>query len=164
MRCRKILLKNIVFDFKVLRSSFCKLFLFALFLRSVGVYSLLPAIFDSIIFGFILFFGLILTLFSISIKISNIYFSKNPINFGFGNGSNFLKNDDKFLLLFWLATFASCIVNFRYALFANMRELSWCAINFFLIYSYGGAMTENSIGDFNLTDFPHNANYKVCRT
>lgn len=104
-----------IVDFCVLRNIYISVFLVLLIARSVNVYSLMPSIIDGCIFGVVSIFGAVLT-------ILRYLKSKNQ------------KYEPFLIVLFVLICF-SCIFNREYAFTANIREVLWCFINFFLIYS-----------------------------
>jgi hypothetical protein len=87
-------------------------------LRTVGVYSLLPEVIDSFLFSLISSFGLLILTF-------RVVFLKRVENF------------DKFLIMFFVASCISCVVNLKYTPWNNFKELIWSALSFFLIYSPG---------------------------
>ncbi|GMB10366.1 MAG: O-antigen ligase family protein [Candidatus Improbicoccus devescovinae] len=111
--------------FEYFRYLFCCLLLTFMLIRIINIYSLIPPIIDSIIFGFCAILGFFLVLL-------NFYLNK-------------LKNQSKSLILFWIAILISSLVNIKYGIFANIKELVWCAIYFFLIYP----KCENNTNLFN---------------
>ncbi|MDR1240943.1 MAG: O-antigen ligase family protein [Oscillospiraceae bacterium] len=109
-------------DFKInqcmcfAKNLFLAAFFSALILRTIGIYSLLSNTIDSCLFSSVSILGCLILLFQA------IFLEK-------------LKKVDKLLVLFFFASIISCIVNLKYEVWNNFKELIWSALSFFLVYS-----------------------------
>lgn len=103
--------------FNKIRFYYIYFFIFCLLIRQIGVFALVPVFVDSSIFSFVGTFGLSLVLWGILYKNINFNFKRN------------------YLLLFIFSVFISSIINFKYGIFKNLKDIIWLFITFFVIYS-----------------------------
>ena len=104
--------------FNKIRFYYIYFFIFCLLMRQIGVFALVPVFIDSSIFSVLGVFGFSLVLWRILGKNINFNFKKS------------------YLLLFIFAVFISSIINFKYGIFKNLKDIIWLFITFFVIYSY----------------------------
>lgn len=103
--------------FNKIRFYYMYFFIFCLLIRQIGVFALVPVFIDSSIFSIFGICGFLIAVWGIKNKY--IYFS-------------FKKN---YLLLFIFAVFISSVINFKYGIFKNLKDIVWLFITFFVIYS-----------------------------
>lgn len=103
--------------FNKIRFYYMYFFIFCLLIRQIGVFALVPVFVDSSIFSVVGTFGFSLVLWGILYKNINFNFKKN------------------YLLLFIFVVFISSIINFKYGIFKNLKDIIWLFITFFVIYS-----------------------------
>lgn len=104
-------------DFSRLRNFYVMLMAMCLMARNIGVYSLLPALIDSMIFNTLAILGI----FILAIDIAKGNLIKNI-------KSNYL------LSLFLVVMGVSTILSAKYGIFSNLKEIVWTSITFFIIY------------------------------
>ena len=112
--------------FSKIRFYFIYIFMSCLLIRQVGVFVLVPAFLDSLIFSVLGIFGFLLVIWGILGKNINFNFKKN------------------YLLFFISAVFISSIINFKYGIFKNLKDIIWLFITFFVIYSFPKNESEES--------------------
>jgi len=117
--------------FNKIRFYYIYFFVFCLLIRQIGAFELIPVFIDSSIFSVLGIFGFLLAVFGILNKNINFNFKKN------------------YLLFFILAVFISSIINIKYGIFKNLKDIIWLFITFFVIYSF----SKNQPGTEQIKEF-----------
>lgn len=104
--------------FSKIRFYFIYIFMFCLLIRQIGAFVLVPVFLDSLIFSVLGIFGFLLVIWGISGRNINFNLKKN------------------YLLFFIFDVFISSIINFKYGIFKNLKDIIWLFITFFVIYSF----------------------------
>lgn len=113
--------------FSKIRFYFIYIFMFCLLIRQIGAFVLVPVFLDSLIFSVLGIFGFLLVIWGILGKNINFSFKKN------------------YLLFFIFAVFISSIINFKYGIFKNLKDIIWLFITFFVIYYFPKNESEENI-------------------
>lgn len=105
------------YNFSTLRNGYIVLMALCLMMRNIGVYSLVPGFIDSTVFNTLAILGVFI--------LANDFFK-----------GNLIKNiKENYLLTFFIVCMCvSTILNAKYGVFKNLKEIVWTSITFFIIY------------------------------